>query len=121
MKRNRKKRILARKIPIESSDNQPLYGPMLSCAVNGTSHPPKNSVAIRALVVTMFAYSAMKKSENFIALYSEWYPAMSSDSASGRSNGRRLVSANAEIRKISQAMVHVATFHDSGPTLACCC
>ena len=45
---------------------------MLSRAVNGTSHPPKNSVAIKALAVTIPPYSAMKKSENFIALYSVW-------------------------------------------------
>ena len=36
------------------------------------SQPPKNSVAISALAVIMFAYSAMKNIENFIALYSEW-------------------------------------------------
>src|SRR5687768_9295447 len=85
------------------------------------SHPPKNSVAIRALAVTMFAYSAMKNIENFIALYSEWYPAMSSDSASGRSNGSRFVSAKAEIMKMIHAIVTVATPHDSGATAACCC
>jgi hypothetical protein len=44
---------------------------------------------------------------------------MSSDSASGRSKGSRLVSANAEIRKMSHAIVHVATFHESGDTPAC--
>ncbi len=31
--------------------------------------------------------------------YSVWYPATSSDSASGRSKGARLVSATAEIQK----------------------
>ena len=46
--------------------------PALSHCVNGMSQPPKNSVAISALAVTMFAYSAMKNSENFIALYSVW-------------------------------------------------
>ena len=34
----------------------------------------------------------------FIALYSVKYPAMSSDSASGRSNGMRLFSAMAAVR-----------------------
>src|SRR3954468_19056759 len=85
----------------------------LSQRVNGMSQPPKKSVAMRALAVTMFAYSAMKNIENFIALYSEWYPAISSDSASGRSNGKRLVSAKAEIRKMSQAIVQVAAFQES--------
>ena len=36
------------------------------------SQPPKNSVVIMAHTVTMLAYSAMKKNENFIALYSVW-------------------------------------------------
>ena len=44
---------------------------VLSQVVNGMSHPPKNKVDISALAVTMFAYSAMKNIENFIALYSE--------------------------------------------------
>ena len=45
--------------------------------------------------VIMLAYSAMKKDANFMLLYSVWKPATSSFSASGRSNGMRLVSANA--------------------------
>ena len=61
--------------------------------VNGMSQPPKKSVVTMAETVTMLAYSAMKNIENFMALYSVWYPAISSDSASGMSNGSRLVSA----------------------------
>ena len=38
--------------------------------MNGMSQPPKNSVVIMAQTVTTLAYSAMKKNENFIALYS---------------------------------------------------
>src|SRR5919107_769067 len=64
------------------------------------SHPPKNSVVTMAHTVTTLAYSAMKKKVNFIALYSVWYPAISSDSASGRSKGSRLVSAKPETRKM---------------------
>jgi hypothetical protein len=45
---------------------------VLSAVVNGMSQPPKKIVAIIALAVTMFAYSAMKNSENFIAEYSVW-------------------------------------------------
>ena len=47
------------------------------------------------LTVTMLAYSAMKNDANFMLLYSVWNPATSSFSASGRSNGTRLVSAKA--------------------------
>src|SRR5437762_12587460 len=46
---------------------------------------------------------------------------MSSDSASGRSNGSRFVSANADTRKMSQAIVQVAAFHEIGAIVACCC
>jgi hypothetical protein len=77
------------------------------------SHPPRNSVAISALAVIMFAYSAMKNIENFIALYSEWYPATSSDSASGKSNGSLFVSAKAEIMKKRNATVQLRTFQCS--------
>ena len=47
----------------------------------------------------MLAYSAMKNAANFMLEYSVWNPATSSFSASGRSNGTRLVSANAAIMK----------------------
>src|SRR5688572_32582137 len=72
MKKKRKNRSFAKKMSTERMVSHPLNGPMLSRGVNGTSYPPKNSVTISALAVTMFAYSAMKKSENFIALYSVW-------------------------------------------------
>src|SRR5207244_12453544 len=49
--------------------------------------------------------------ENFIALYSVWYPAMSSPSASGRSNGSRLVSANAATMKMKNPSDSGNTFH----------
>jgi hypothetical protein len=63
-------------------------------------HPAaqEQQVAI-ALTVIMLAYSAMKNDANFMLLYSVWNPATSSFSASGKSNGTRLVSANAAIRK----------------------
>ena len=80
------------------------------------SQPPKNSVVTMAHTVTTLAYSAMKKNENFIALYSVWYPAISSDSASGRSNGSRLVSAKPEIRKMKNERKSGSTYQS--PT--CC-
>ena len=42
----------------------------------------------------MLAYSARKNSANRMPLYSVWKPPVSSCSASGRSNGARLVSAS---------------------------
>ena len=74
------------------------------------SHPPKNSVVTMAHTVTTLEYSAMKKKENFIALYSVWYPAISSDSASGRSKGSRLVSAKPEIRKMKKERKSGSTY-----------
>ncbi len=49
--------------------------------------------AIDELTASIAAYSARKKSDQRNPLYSVWKPATSSDSASGRSNGARLVSA----------------------------
>ncbi len=53
----------------------------------------------------MLVYSAWKKAAKRMALYSVWKPAMSSDSASGRSNGSRLVSANEAIRKTKKPRI----------------
>src|SRR3954447_2625167 len=46
---------------------------------------------------------------------------MSSDSASGRSKGSRLVSANAEIMKMKNASVQPKTFHANGHCPVVCC
>src|SRR3546814_10362059 len=67
----------------------------------GGSQPPRNRIEVIALIRIMLAYSPRKKSAKAIAEYSEKYPATSSDSASGRSKGARLVSASAEMKKIT--------------------
>src|ERR1700728_2612950 len=64
--------------------------------------PPRNSKVAMEQTVTMLAYSAMKNDANVMLLYSTWKPATNSFSASGRSNGMRLVSANAEIMKMTK-------------------
>src|ERR1041385_254207 len=64
----------------------------------GRIHPPQKSVTAIADTVSMLAYSARKNRENLKPLYSVWKPATSSDSASGRSNGARLVSPTAEMK-----------------------
>src|SRR6476620_6128396 len=116
-----KKRIFVQNTPNVTSVLRNVCGATLSHIVNGMSHPPKNSVAISALAVMMFAYSAMKNIENFIALYSEWYPAISSDSASGKSNGLRFVSAKAATMNTKNATVRLITFQcRPPPELACC-
>src|ERR1700676_2175557 len=65
---------------------------------NGESHPPKKRIVARQETVIMLAYSAMKNMANLKLAYSVWKPATSSDSASARSNGARLVSATAEMK-----------------------
>src|SRR5215470_7241231 len=65
----------------------------------GRSQPPQKSVTAIADTVIMLAYSARKNRENLKPLYSVWNPATSSDSASGKSNGARFVSATPQIKK----------------------
>src|ERR1700760_3853808 len=77
--------------------NQPSLAPAHSERGHGARQPPRKSVVATAERVTMLTYSARKKSANFSDEYSVWKPPTSSDSASGRSNGARLVSPTIEI------------------------
>src|SRR3954447_11607377 len=92
MKTNRKRNVLIRKASICS---QPL--PLRNDNGQGQLPPPRKSVVAIAETVTMLTYSARKNSANFSDVYSVWKPPTSSDSASGRSNGARLVSPTIEI------------------------
>src|SRR5215212_11802060 len=65
--------------------------------------PPKKSAVARQQLTSMDEYSASMKKANFMAEYSVWYPATSSDSASGRSNGVRLFSAFIDTKKMKKA------------------
>src|SRR5438034_169220 len=76
----------------QSIGHQPLFAPLHNETGQGARQPPKNSVAHSADTVTMLMYSARKNSANLSDEYSVWKPPTSSDSASGRSNGARLVS-----------------------------
>ena len=66
---------------------------------NGGSHPPRNKIEPNAHIKRIFAYSPNQNIAYIMPEYSVWYPATNSASASGKSNGGRLVSANAEIKK----------------------
>ena len=68
---------------------------------NGGSQPPQNSSALRMHISRMLAYSPNQKSAKLIELYSVWYPATSSLSASVRSNGTRCVSASELMKNIT--------------------
>src|SRR3954452_7365173 len=80
-----------------SSGHQPVLATFQIEIGHGARPPPRNSVAASAERVTMLTYSARKKSANFSDEYSVWNPPTSSDSASARSNGARLVSPTIEI------------------------
>ena len=59
-----------------------------------------NKMAEKADISTILQYSAKKKNTNIIPECSVKKPATNSDSASGKSNGVRLVSARTEIKKM---------------------
>src|SRR5262249_10638510 len=65
---------------------------------NGGSQPPRKRTVAIAHMVRMAMYSPRKNNKKGVAEYSTAYPATSSDSASTRSNGGRLVSASAETK-----------------------
>src|SRR5215831_19326252 len=64
----------------------------------GGSQPPKKRIEVMAHMSTMFMYSPTMKRRYGVEEYSTMKPATSSDSASGRSKGGRLVSASAEMK-----------------------
>lgn len=81
-------------------ENQTTSGMNVNIA-KGASQPPKNKILFRLDISNMLLYSPRKNMANVIDEYSTLYPATNSASASGKSNGARLVSAKDEIKKIS--------------------
>src|SRR6266851_428580 len=82
------------------SRNQTTPGTQVNGATGyGGSQPPRNRIVAMAHMVMMAMYSPRKNSRNGVEEYSTAKPATSSDSASTRSNGGRLVSASAETKK----------------------
>src|SRR5512140_2527821 len=71
--------------------------------LNGAVQPPKKSVAIIAETTNTFTYSAKKKNPKRMPEYSVAKPATISESASVMSNGVRLASAVAAMKKTSAA------------------
>src|SRR2546422_913024 len=81
----------------------------------GAWYPPRNRTEAMQETRIMFAYSAMKKKAKRIPLYSVIQPATSSLSASGRSKGRRFVSATAEMTYTTKATIWVTGNHHQMP------
>jgi len=65
------------------------------------NQPPKNKSIVKRLIKIIEQYSAKKNSAKPILEYSTLKPETNSDSASGRSNGARFVSASIEIKNIN--------------------
>src|SRR5215470_14202082 len=66
---------------------------------SGGSHPPRNRIVAMAHMVPIATYSPSMNIMYGVEPYSTMKPATSSDSASTRSNGGRLVSASADTKK----------------------
>ncbi len=87
---------------------------------SGDSQPPRNRIVAIAHMVAMAMYSPRKNSRNGVDEYSTVKPATSSDSASTRSNGGRLVSASAETKKITNIGNSGSQYQLSAPYLPAC-
>lgn len=74
---------------------------------------PRNTTVVRAFIIIIFIYSAMKNKANGPAAYSTLKPDTNSDSPSVRSNGARLVSARVEMNHII-AKGHVVSKSHNG-------
>src|SRR5215468_11890230 len=86
--------------PSALSANQTMPGTQVNGATgNGGSQPPRNRMVVIAHMVPMATYSPSMNIMYGVEPYSTMKPATSSDSASTRSNGGRLVSASAEMKK----------------------
>src|SRR5262247_540169 len=80
-------------------ENQMIPGTQLKGGRStGGSQPPRNRMVAIAHIVVMATYSPSMNRRYGVEPYSTMKPATSSDSASTRSNGGRLVSANAEMK-----------------------
>src|ERR1700710_1385906 len=85
--------------------------------LNGPNQPPRNRIDVIALMRIMLAYSPRKNRPKLMELYSTKKPATISDSPSARSNGARLVSASAEMKK----MMNIGNSGTQNQSLVCAC
>src|SRR5215831_13712506 len=87
-----------------NKENTVSHGSPASQCGKGRIHPPTHSVTAIDDTAIIAEYSARKNSDQRKPLYSVWKPAVSSDSASGRSKGARLVSATMATAKMKNAI-----------------
>lgn len=91
MKKNNINEVLSAKIKGSTKNNH---------AEATIVQPPKKIKTVIMLIAIIDPYSAKKNKAKPILEYSTLKPDTSSDSASGRSNGARFVSANIDIKNI---------------------
>src|SRR5579863_10633441 len=106
MRRTPTKAIAAspRKLNPGKSENPRSHVSPANAFGKGRYHPPSHRVTAIDDTAIIAAYSPSMNSDQRNPLYSVWKPAVNSDSASGRSNGARLVSATIAMAKIPNAM-----------------
>lgn len=80
----------------------------------GLNIAPINRIVVRAFIMIILVYSAMKNRANGPAAYSTLKPDTNSDSPSVKSKGARLVSASVEINHI------IAKGHVGSNSHVCC-
>src|SRR5208337_2644883 len=88
--------------------------------LTGGSQPPKNSTVNSAHMLVMATYSPSMNNKYWLAEYSTMKPATSSDSASTRSKGGRLVSARAEMKKITNIGNSGSQYQPKSPNRVSC-
>src|SRR5271166_805355 len=84
----------------QSTGHQPVLAPAHMLSGQGACQPPKNMTVASEETVIMLTYSANMNIAKLSDEYSVWKPATSSPSASGRSNGARLVSPTMDTRYV---------------------
>src|SRR3954466_5776555 len=87
---------------------------------NGGSQPPINRIVVIAHIVAIATYSPSMNIMYGGEPYSTMKPATSSDSASTRSNGGRLVSASAEMKKMMNIGNSGSQYQPNRPHLVFC-
>src|SRR5262245_55897263 len=103
------------------SANQTMPGTQVNGAIgNGGSQPPRNMIVPIAHMVAMATYSPSMNIMYGEEPYSTMKPATSSDSASTRSNGGRLVSANAEMKNTPNIGNSGSQYQPSTPKRVSC-
>src|SRR6187431_1546154 len=103
------------------SVNQTTPGTQVKGATfTGGSQPPMNRIVVIAHMVAIATYSPSMNIMYGVEPYSTMKPATSSDSASTRSNGGRLVSASAEMKNTMNIGNSGSQYQPSRPHLVFC-